>query len=49
MMQKVLHDVSGRALQLHGSLGTTHEMPFVADLVESFVLGWPTARPRYTR
>ncbi len=39
MMQKVLHDVSGRALQLHGSLGTTHEMPFVRDLVESFVLG----------
>ncbi len=30
MMQKVLHDVSARALQLHGSLGTTHEMPFVA-------------------
>ena len=29
MMQKVLHDVSARALQLHGSLGTTHEMPFV--------------------
>ena len=29
MMQKVLHDVSARALQLHGSLGVTHEMPFV--------------------
>jgi hypothetical protein len=39
MMQKVLHDVSARALQLHGSLGTTHEMPFVQNLVESFVLG----------
>ncbi|MCK9893476.1 acyl-CoA dehydrogenase family protein [Frankia sp. AgB32] len=39
MMQKVLHDVSYRALQLHGSLGTTHEMPFVHYLVESFVLG----------
>ena len=39
MMQKVLHDVSARALQLHGSLGTTHEMPFVSYLVESFVLG----------
>jgi alkylation response protein AidB-like acyl-CoA dehydrogenase len=39
MMQKVLHDVSSRALQLHGSLGTTHEMPFVQYLVESFVLG----------
>jgi hypothetical protein len=39
MMQKVLHDVSARALQIHGSLGTTHEMPFVQYLVESFVLG----------
>src|SRR6476660_769968 len=39
MMQRVLHDVSSRALQLHGSLGTTHEMPFVQYLVESFVLG----------
>jgi len=39
MMQKVLHDVSARALQLHGSLGTTHEMPFVQYMVESFVLG----------
>jgi alkylation response protein AidB-like acyl-CoA dehydrogenase len=39
MMQKVLQDVSARALQLHGSLGTTHEMPFVQNLVESFVLG----------
>ena len=38
-MQKVLHDVSARALQIHGSLGTTHEMPFVEYLVESFVLG----------
>ena len=39
MMQEVLHDVSARALQLHGSLGTTHEMPFVRYLVESFVMG----------
>jgi alkylation response protein AidB-like acyl-CoA dehydrogenase len=39
MMQKVLHDLSARALQIHGSLGTTHEMPFVQYLVESFVLG----------
>jgi hypothetical protein len=35
----VLHDVSARALQLRGSLGTTHEMPFVSYLIESFVLG----------
>jgi acyl-CoA dehydrogenase len=39
MMQKVLHDVSARALQLHGSLGTSHEMPFVQYVTESFVLG----------
>src|SRR4030095_11925112 len=39
MMQKVLHDVSARALQVHGSLGVTHEVPFVQYLVESFVLG----------
>jgi acyl-CoA dehydrogenase len=39
MMQKVLHDVSARALQLHGSLGTTNEMPLVRYLLESFVLG----------
>lgn len=39
MMQQVLHDVTARALQVHGSLGTTHEMPFVQYLVESFVLG----------
>ena len=39
MMQKVLHDVSARALQIHGSLGTSHEMPFVQYLTESFVLG----------
>jgi alkylation response protein AidB-like acyl-CoA dehydrogenase len=30
---------TARALQIHGSLGTTHEMPFVHYLVESFVLG----------
>ena len=32
-MPKVLHDVSARALQIHGSLGVTHEMPFVEYLV----------------
>ena len=38
-MQKVLHDVTARALQVHGSLGVTHEMPFVHYLTESFVMG----------
>jgi len=39
MMQKVLHDITARALQVHGSLGVTHEMPFVHYLTESFVMG----------
>ena len=38
-MQGVLHDVTARALQVHGSLGVTHEMPFVKTMVESFVMG----------
>lgn len=38
-MPKVLHDVAARALQVHGSLGLTNEMPFVEALVESFHLG----------
>jgi acyl-CoA dehydrogenase len=38
-MPKVLHDVAARALQLHGSLGVTHEMPFGAMVLESFHLG----------
>ena len=39
MMQKVLHDITARALQVHGSLGVTHEMPFIHYLTESFVMG----------
>jgi acyl-CoA dehydrogenase len=35
----VLHDVSARALQLHGSLGASNEMPFSKYLVESFHMG----------
>ena len=38
-MQAVLHDVTARALQVHGSLGVTNEMPFVKTMVESFVMG----------
>jgi acyl-CoA dehydrogenase len=38
-MQQVLHDVTARALQLHGSLGVTNEMPFVRTMVDSFVMG----------
>lgn len=38
-MPKVLHDVSARALQLHGSLGASWEMPFCMYLLESFHMG----------
>ena len=38
-MPKVLHDVAGRALQIHGSLGVTHEMPFASMVLESFHMG----------
>jgi alkylation response protein AidB-like acyl-CoA dehydrogenase len=38
-MQKVLHDVTARAIQVHGSLGITNEMPFVRTIVRSFELG----------
>jgi len=38
-MPKVFHDVAVRALQIHGSLGVTTEMPFVEQVMESFVMG----------
>jgi acyl-CoA dehydrogenase len=38
-MPKVFHDVALRALQVHGSLGVTPEMPFVEQVMESFVMG----------
>ncbi|HKV54111.1 MAG TPA: acyl-CoA dehydrogenase family protein [Candidatus Binataceae bacterium] len=38
-MPKVFHDVAVRALQVHGSLGVTPEMPFVDQVLESFVMG----------
>lgn len=51
MMQKVLHDVSSRALQLHGSLGTAPH-----TRCRSFSTWWsrscwdlPMVRPRCTR
>ncbi len=39
LMPKVFHDVAARALHLHGSLGTTHEMPFVEQVIQSFHMG----------
>ena len=35
-MPKVYHDVYARALQIHGSLGVSNEMPFAAGVVDSF-------------
>ena len=39
MMPRVFHDVAARALQMHGSLGVSNEMPFSAMLIESFHMG----------
>jgi acyl-CoA dehydrogenase len=39
LMPKVFHDVAARALHLHGSLGATHEMPFVEQVIQSFHMG----------
>jgi len=38
-MPKVLHDVASRALQVHGSLGVSNEMPFGEMVLESFHMG----------
>jgi len=39
VMPKVLHDISERALHLHGSLGLSTEMPFTDWLVNSYHVG----------
>jgi acyl-CoA dehydrogenase len=38
-MPQVLHDVASRALQVHGSLGISDEMPFASWVIESFHMG----------
>jgi acyl-CoA dehydrogenase len=38
-MPQVLHDVAARALQIHGALGFSDEMPFGAMVLESFRIG----------
>lgn len=38
-MPRVYHDVAARALQIHGSLGVSHEMPFAEMVIESFHMG----------
>ena len=39
MLPTVWHDVAARALQLHGSLGVSHEMPFADHLLGAMRLG----------
>jgi len=38
-MPAVLHDVAARAVQIHGSLGASNEMPFGEMVLESFHMG----------
>lgn len=39
MMPRVFRDVASRALQIHGSLGVSNEMPFLAYIAQSFTMG----------
>jgi len=36
MMPRVLHGIASRALQIHGSLGVSNEMPFVDYIVQAY-------------
>jgi acyl-CoA dehydrogenase len=38
-MPGVLHDIASRALQVHGALGASNEMPFASMVHGSFVMG----------
>jgi acyl-CoA dehydrogenase len=38
-MPRVFHDVAANALQIHGSLGVSSEMPFSRQIIESFHMG----------
>jgi acyl-CoA dehydrogenase len=38
-MPGVLHDIASRALQVHGALGASNEMPFAQMVHGSFVMG----------
>jgi acyl-CoA dehydrogenase len=39
MMPRVLHDIAACALQVHGSLGASQEMPFLDYIAEAFHMG----------
>jgi acyl-CoA dehydrogenase len=38
-MPVVLHNIAGRALHLHGSIGLSREMPFAQQVIDSYFLG----------
>lgn len=38
-MPKVLHDIASSALQVHGSIGVSTEMPFVGMIVRAYQMG----------
>ena len=38
-MPKVLHDIASSALQVHGSIGVSTEMPFVGLIVRAYQMG----------
>jgi acyl-CoA dehydrogenase len=39
LMPTVLHDIAQRALQVHGALGVTNDMPFTRMMVGAAVMG----------
>ena len=49
LMPGVMHDIVRRALQVHGALGASNEMPFHQMLLGASFSAWPTALPRCTR
>lgn len=38
-MPRVFHNIASRALHIHGALGVSNEMPFVGQVIGSFVMG----------
>ena len=45
---KMIHDVAQRAIQVHGALGVSNEMPLGAIWMAARSWAWSTARPRCT-
>ena len=49
LMPGVLHDIALRAIQVHGALGVSNEMPFHMMLLGASVMGLADGPPRSTR